>query len=178
MELPRTSSERVVYDGRIFQAVAVRLRLPGRDRDSDVEVVRHAPSVGIAAMPTPGSVLLVGQYRHAAREYLWELPAGSVDEGEDAETAARREAHEELGLIPGRLERLAELIPLPGYCTENMTLFRATDLRVPGTEDLAAHQDEDESIEVREFALDEVRRLIRTGEIRDMKTAAVLALLE
>ena len=178
MELPAASSERVVYDGKIFQAVQVRVRLPHRDGESDVEVVRHAPSVGIAAMPDPGTLLLVRQYRYAAGGYVWELPAGSVDEGEEPELAARREAHEELGLVAGRVERLGELVARPGYCTEAMTFYRATELRPPGPDDPQAHQDEDESIEVRSFSLAEIRHLIREGEIRDMKTAAVLPLLE
>jgi ADP-ribose pyrophosphatase len=178
VELPAASDERVAYDGKIFQAVVARVRLPHRDRESTVEIVRHAPSVGIVAMPDPDSLFMVRQYRHAAGGYVWELPAGSVDEGEEPEAAARRETQEELGLVAGRLERLGELIALPGYCTEAMTFFRATDLREPGPGDPAAHQDEDESIEVQAFSLAEVREMILNGGIRDMKTAAVLPLLE
>jgi ADP-ribose pyrophosphatase len=178
VELSKAPNERVVYEGRIFQAVVARVRLPHRDGVSEVEVVRHAPSVGIAAMPAPEAMLLVRQYRYAAGGFVWELPAGSVDEGEDAETAARRETQEELGMIAGHLERLGELIALPGYCTEAMTFFKATDMREPGPGDPAAHQDEDESIEVQAFTLAQVRQMIVTGEIRDMKTAAVLPLLD
>jgi 8-oxo-dGTP pyrophosphatase MutT (NUDIX family) len=82
VELPAASDERVAYDGKIFQAVVARVRLPHRDRESTVEIVRHAPSVGIVAMPDPDSLFMVRQYRHAAGGYVWELPAGSVDEGE------------------------------------------------------------------------------------------------
>jgi ADP-ribose pyrophosphatase len=178
VELPNASNERVVYDGRIFQAVVARVRLPHRDQVSEVEIVRHAPSVGIAAMPAPGTILLVRQYRYAAGGFVWELPAGSVDDGEEAEAAARRETQEELGVIASHLERLGELVALPGYCTEAMTFFKATDLREPGPGDPAAHQDADESIEVQAFRLDEVRQMILDGEIRDMKTAAVLPLLD
>ena len=174
---PKVLDSRVAYDGRIFQAVIERVRLPGRDRDTRVEIVRHAGSVVIAAMPSPGAVILVRQYRHPVGDHIWELPAGSIDPGEDAETAAKRECHEELGLIAGEAERLGEVWPLPGYCTEHMTFFRMTDLRTPGAEDAEAHQDEDEQIETQVFTLEQVRHMVRSGEIKDLKTAAVLAFL-
>ena len=174
---PHILYSHVAYDGKIFQAVVERVRLPGRDRDSQVEIVRHAGSVAIAAMPTDDSVLLVRQYRHPVGGELWELPAGSIDPGEDAETAARRECHEELGMIAGRAERLGEAWPLPGYCTEYMTFFRLTDLRIPGAGDAEAHQDDDEEIQAQVFTLEQVRQMVRSGEIKDLKTAAVLAYL-
>ena len=171
------SSSRTVYNGRIFKAVVQRVRLPHRDSDSEVEVVEHAGSVVVAAMPTPDSVMLVKQYRHPAGDWLWELPAGSIDPGEDAETAARRECHEELGVIAGAAERLGELYPLPGYCTELMTFFRISGLRAPDSHE-QAHQDEDESIEPQTFTLAQVRQMVLNGEVRDAKTAAALVLLE
>jgi ADP-ribose pyrophosphatase len=167
----------VTYNGRIFQAVVERVRLPGSERDFHVEIVRHAGSVAIAAMPSEDSVLLVRQYRHPVGGELWELPAGSIDAGEDAETAARRECHEELGVIAGTAERLGAAWPLPGYCTEFMTFFRLTDLRTPGAGDADAHQDDDEQIQAQVFTLDQVRQMVRSGEIQDLKTAAVLVLL-
>ena len=169
-------SSRVAFDGRIFKAVVQQVQLPHRDQPSEVEIVEHAGSVVIAAMPTPDSVMLVKQYRHPARDWLWELPAGSIDPGEDAATAAARECHEELGVIAGNVERLGELYPLPGYCTELMTFFRATGLRAP-REGEDAHQDEDEDIEVGTFGLEAIRDMIRRGDIRDAKTVAGLAYL-
>jgi ADP-ribose pyrophosphatase len=169
-------SSRVAFDGRIFKAVVQQVQLPHRDRVSELEIVEHAGSVVIAAMPSPDSVTLVKQYRHPARDWLWELPAGSIDPGEDAATAALRECHEELGVIAGTVERLGELYPLPGYCTELMTFFRATELRAPRPGE-QAHQDEDEHIEVGTFAIAAVREMIRRGEIKDAKTVAGLAYL-
>lgn len=168
---------RVEYAGRIFQAVVEQVQLPGRDKPATVEIVRHAPSVVIIAMPDEDRVMLVRQYRHAVGETLWELPAGSVDPGETPEAAARRECHEELGVIAGDVTPLGRMLPLPGYCTEEMHLFRITGTRTPGAADPAAHQDEDEQIEVRVFRLDRVRQMVRSGEIRDLKTAAALALI-
>src|SRR5688572_9713918 len=93
---PAVLDSRVAYRGHIFDTVVETIHLTTLERPVTVEVVRHAPSVGIAAMPTDDSVMLVRQYRHALSAWLWELPAGSVDAGERAEDAARRECHEEL----------------------------------------------------------------------------------
>ena len=173
-----TRSSRVAYDGRIFKAVVEQVRLPHRDTDSTVEIVAHAGSVVIAAMPSKDTVMLVRQYRHPAKDWLWELPAGSIDPGEDAETAARRECHEELGMIAGDARRIGEMWPLPGYCTEYMTFFRITGVRPPAAGDPAAHRDEDEDIEAQAFTLAQLRQMILDGEIKDLKTAAALVWLE
>jgi ADP-ribose pyrophosphatase len=170
-------SSQVVYEGRIFDVAVEQVVLPHREAASQVDVVQHHGSVVIAAMPTPDTVLLVRQYRHPAGEFLWELPAGSIDPGEDPDTAALREAHEELGVIVGRLQRLAQLWPLPGYCTERMSLYLATEIRQPRADEIA-HQDEDESIEVASFTVEQVRRMAIDGAITDAKTVAALVFLE
>ena len=108
------------------------------------------------------------------RPCLWELPAGSVDGGESPEEAARRECHEEIGLVPDTIVRLAAMYPTPGYCDEEMVFFRLSNLEEP-TE--AAAMDEDEDIEAKTFELREARDMVRRGEITDMKTVAGLALI-
>lgn len=168
---------RVAFRGRIVEVAVDRIRTTPDGPVIDVEIVRHARSVGIVAMPSKDEIMLVRQYRHAARGWLWELPAGSVDPGETPEQAAARECQEELGVVAGSLEPLGELFPLPGYCTELMTFFKATRLRPPGADDPAAHQDEDEDIEARAFGIDAIRRMVAKGELKDLKTAAALALL-
>jgi len=124
-----------------------------------------------------GEIVLVRQYRPAIGLWAWELPAGSLKSGEDVEKAARRECQEEIGLIPGRLERLGSFFPTPGYCDEAMTFFRATGLRPPGPADNEAHQDEDEDIEARAFTRDAVTAMIVTGDVIDLKTVAGLWLI-
>ena len=124
-----------------------------------------------------GGCCWCGSTRYAADRFLWELPAGSLEVGEDRDVAAARECQEELGLIANRLERLLTLYPTPGFCTETMTYYRATGLRTPGPNDPEAHQDEDESIEVRAFSVDDIRAMIASGEIADLKTVAGLQLL-
>lgn len=169
-------SSRLVYEGRIFDVAVDRVRLP-HGREADLEIVRHEGSVVLVPIDEEARVLLVRQYRHAAGRFLWELPAGSLESGEDPESGARRECHEELGLIAGTLDNLGTFWPTPGFCTEVMTFFRATGLRVPGPADEPAHQDEDESIEVGRFTRAETGRMIRRGEIADLKTVAGLSLL-
>lgn len=168
----------VAFRGRIVDVAVERIRVAPDSPAIDVEIVRHNRSVGIVAMPSEDAIMLVRQYRHAAQAWMWELPAGSVDPGETPGQAAARECQEELGLVAESLETLGELFPLPGYCTELMTFFRATALRVPGPDDPAAHQDEDEDIEARAFAIGEIRRMLAEGELKDMKVAAALMLLE
>jgi len=173
---PETLSSRLVYEGRIFDVAVDRVRLP-HGHETDLEVVRHDGSVVLIPMPDADHVFLVKQYRHAVGRFLWELPAGSLEPGEEPDAAATRECHEELGMIAGRIERLQTLYPTPGFCTESMTFYRVTELRNPTEDDPDAHQDEDESIEVGVFALEEVRAMVRAGEVADLKTLAALVLL-
>jgi ADP-ribose pyrophosphatase len=169
-------STRTVYTGRIFDVTVDRVRLP-HGREADLEIVRHEGSIVLIPIAADGRVLLVRQYRHAVGRFLWELPAGSLENNEDVAAAAARECQEELGLIADHLERLHTFFPTPGFCTETMTYFKATGLRTPGAGDPVAHQDEDESIEVGSFTTAEIRRMIDAGEIADLKTVAALFLL-
>ena len=167
-------SSRLVYEGRIFDVTVDRVRLP-HGREADLEIVRHGGSIVLIPIDDEGRILLVRQYRHAAGRFLWELPAGSLEDGEDPDAGAARECQEELGLIAGRIERLVTLYPTPGFCTELMTFYRATGLRLPGPGDAEAHQDEDESIEVGRFTPDQIDEMIARGEIADLKTVGGLA---
>jgi ADP-ribose pyrophosphatase len=163
----------IVFKGRVFSVEVAQVTLPN-GREVKVEVVRHPRSVVLIPVPEPGKVILIRQYRFAVNQWLWELPAGSVDEGEEPEAAARRECHEEIGLIPQALIRLGTFHPTPGYCDEEMVFFKATSLETPAEK---AAQDEDEDIEVKTFALAEARDMLRRGEISDMKTLVGLRLI-
>jgi ADP-ribose pyrophosphatase len=169
-------SQRTVFRGRILSVDADRVRLPN-GHEATMEVVRHVGSVVLLPMPDEDHVILVKQYRYAIDQWIWELPAGCLDPGEEPVDAAARECQEETGLVPGHLERLAGFFPTPGYCDEFMHFFRLTGLSAPAAGAPAAHQDEDEDLSVRTFPVDEVRRMIRSGEILDLKTAMGLALI-
>ncbi len=171
-ELERLAHERV-YDGKVFDVDRDRVRLPN-GREVTVDVVRHPKSVVLLPMPEPGHVILIKQYRYAVNRWMWELPAGSVDKGEEPEAAARRECHEEIGKVPETIVRLAALHPTPGYCDEEMLFFRLSGLSTPPED---AETDEDEDIEPKTFSLADARDMVRSGEITDMKTVAGLAMI-
>ncbi len=168
----RISTERV-FTGRVFSVDRDRVRLP-HGRETTQDVVRHSKSVVLVPIPEPGKIILIRQYRYAINMWMWELPAGSVDEGETPEQAAARECHEEIGLRPSTVVRLAALYPTPGYCDEEMLIYRVSGLEV---QQEGAEVDEDESIEAKEFDLRDARDMVRRGEIVDMKTIVALTLV-
>jgi ADP-ribose pyrophosphatase len=167
---------RTVYEGRIFTVQVESITLP-KGGDLEAEIVRHPGSVVIIPVTDSGEIILVRQYRHAIGRWAWELPAGSLKPGEDVKNAAIRECHEEIGLIPARVEPLGAFFPTPGYCDEEMTFYRADGLREPSEDDEAAQPDEDEDIEARAFSREEIARMIAAGDIIDLKTVAGLTLL-
>ncbi len=165
-----------VFEGRIFSVEIETLTLP-KGHELKAEIIRHPGSVVIIPITGDGRIILVRQYRAPLRRWAWELPAGSLKWGEDVEQAARRECHEEIGLIPGRLEKLGSFFPTPGYCDEEMNFFRASALRQAEDGDEAAEPDEDEDIEAKAFTVEELRNMIAGGTIIDLKTVAGLSLI-
>ena len=169
------SKVRTVFEGRVFTVQVESITLP-KGHSLDAEIVRHPGSVVIVPMTASNEVILVRQYRHAIGRYTWELPAGSLKPGEDVTAAARRECHEEIGLVPDRLEALGAFFPTPGYCDEEMHFFLAAGLREPRAGDDEAHQDEDEDIDTRGFSPAQIHAMISGGEVVDLKTVGGLAL--
>jgi len=165
-------SERV-YSGKVFNVDRDRVTMPN-GRTTTVDIVRHSRSVVILPMPEPGTIVLIKQFRYPVGRFLWELPAGSIDDGETPVDAARRECHEEIGLVPSTIVRLSAMYPTPGYCDEEMVFFRLSGLEK--TDEQAA-VDEDEDIEAKVFELRDAREMIRRGEIQDMKTLVGLTLI-
>ncbi|HEY6362470.1 MAG TPA: NUDIX hydrolase [Vicinamibacterales bacterium] len=168
---------RKVFQGRIFSVQIETITLP-KGGEMKAEIVRHPGSVVIVPVTDAGEIILVRQYRPAIGRWAWELPAGTLKDGEDPQRAALRECHEEIGLITARLERLGSCFPTPGYCDEEMHFFRAAGLRPPGAGDEAAQPDEDEDIEPRAFSIERLKAMIKSGEIVDLKTVAGLSLFE
>ena len=170
---PERLDHQRLFDGKVFDVDRDRVRMPN-GRAVTLDVVRHPRSVVLLPVPEPGHIILIRQYRYPVNRWLWELPAGSVDPGEDPEGAARRECHEEIGQVPDTIVRLSALYPTPGYCDEEMYFFRVSGLSEPSE---AAALDEDEDIEPRVFTLRDARDMVKRGEIVDMKTVVGLALL-
>jgi len=166
----------VVFTGRVFSVEVDRRRFPN-GRTHEVAIVRHPPAVVIIPVDADGRVVLIRQFRAAIDRELWEIPAGSVDEGESPEAAAKRECEEEIGRVPQRLERLGAWYPTPGYCDEEMIFFRATDLREPPPGS-PHRRDEDEDITAQPVTAAEARAMVARGDIVDLKTAYALTMLE
>lgn len=128
-------------------------------------IVQHGGSAVMMPVDERGRILLVRQYRLPARQYLWELPAGRVDEGEKPLQAARRELAEETGYRARKWQTIAVFYPSPGFLAEKMTVFLATGLTAGASTPM-----EDERIETRWFTRRELGDWIKAGKIRDAKT--------
>ncbi len=148
----------------------VRLREKNKAGKQEVlffsrQIIEHPGAVVIIPRTSRGRYLLIRQFRFATRRHLWEWPAGGIEKGEGLKNSARRELAEETGFWPKKLTRLFSFYPTPGISSEIMYLFLAEGL-TPRT----ARGDEDERIEVREFSLAQIGRMVRRGQIRDGKT--------
>lgn len=171
------SPTKVINSQRLHQGRVINLRVDtldvGGGRTVRREIIEHPGAIVVAALDDQGRVLMVRQYRHAAGESLLELPAGTMEAGEDPATTAARELQEETGFHAEELLPAGGFFSAPGFCTEFLHLFIARKLtpkRLQG--------DEDEEIELEAVALDKVRNLILSGAIKDAKTIAGLYLLE
>ena len=163
----RVLSSRVVYRGPVFWITKDSVIEPGCVRVRR-HVVRHSGSVVILAVDERDSqpyVLLERQYRHAAQDYLWELPAGRIDKGEKPLAAAKRELLEETGYTAARWKRILRFYASPGFVAETMNVYLARGLR-PGT----AQPEPDELIQQRLVSLKDAVRWVMSGTIRDAKT--------
>lgn len=159
-------SKETVYDGKLFKVVKEKVRLhDGRERPR--EIVVHPGAVALVVVDDEDRLVLVRQYRRAANSVLLEIPAGTREPGEDAETCARREVLEETGYSAGHVERLGGFYSAPGFCTEFLECFLLT-----GLSEGQSGGDEDENIEIERLTFDEALDSIRRGEIRDAKSIA------
>ncbi len=164
------------FAGRMFTVTSDRVTLPN-GRTVTMEVVRHPGSVVLIPMTDTCHVVLIRQYRYALDRWIWELPAGSLEPGENPVAAAARESEEEIGLIPSSIELVGRYYPTPGFCTEEMLFYRLTGLAAPNPDGPLAEQDEDEDLRVQVFTVEQARDLVRQGEVVDLKTVYGFTLL-
>ena len=160
------------FHGSVFSVRVDRLRYDD-GQTHRIDVVQHPASLAVIATPSRDEIVLVRQYRHAAKAFLWEVPAGSADAGESPEEAARRELREETGYRARRLRPLGAFFTSPGFCDELMHFYHAHGLEA-GDQQL----DEDERIEVATFSYDAAWRLVHGGQVADCKTVLALLWLE
>jgi ADP-ribose pyrophosphatase len=163
----RVLSSREVYHGPAFRVTADQVLEPSGVRTRR-DIVHHSGSVVILAVEEGDSeprVLLERQYRYAARQMLWELPAGRIDKGENDLHAAKRELLEETGYTAKRWRRILRFYASPGFLAEAMNLYLARGLRAG-----PAQPEPDEVIHVRMVPLSAAVRMVMRGAIKDGKT--------
>jgi len=165
--------ERTISSKQIYRGRAVNLRFDTVEkaggRSTTREIVEHGDCVAVVVLDEADNVLLVRQFRKPVEKVLLEIPAGSIDPGEDAEECVRRELQEEIGYLPQKIEKLGGFYSAPGYCTEYLHLYLATNLI------LSQRKAEDtEEIEIARVPLSQVPSLIASGEICDAKSIAGL----
>jgi ADP-ribose pyrophosphatase len=165
---------RRVYTGRVVNLDVDQVRYPDGS-SGELEIIRHPGAAAVVPFASePGgpdpTILMIRQYRYATGGPLWEIPAGRLDHpGEEPAACARRELQEEVGVTAGTLKHLTTIWTTPGFTDEAIHLFLATDLR-PGT----TARERDEFIEVVPRPLSQVLDGIRSGELRDAKTALAI----
>lgn len=166
---PEVISTEKIYEGKVFDISIAEIQ------DGEInykrEIVEHKGSTVIVPVFEDKTVALVRQYRHAAGEYLLEIPAGTLNRGEDPLIGARRELEEEIGVTTENIQKLTEFYVSPGFLTEKMFVYLATDLR-EGKQNL----EEDELLTIERLTFPEAFEKIKTGEIQDAKTIAGLIL--
>jgi ADP-ribose pyrophosphatase len=165
--------EKKLASQQIYQGHAVNIRMDTVEKASGKkttrDVVEHSDCVAVVVLDEQDNVLLVRQFRHAVDRFLLEIPAGGIDPGEEPIDSVRRELQEEIGYFPRKIDKLGGFYSIPGYGTEYLHCFLATDL-VPSR--LIAEDTDD--IELVRVSPDEIPRLIASGEICDGKTIAAL----
>ena len=154
-----------IYDGKIIRVEKWRVSLPD-GREAAREVVIHKGAAAIVPVDAQGMVTLVRQHRVALDTFTWEIPAGKLDSvSEDPLDCAKRELEEETGLRAANWRRLSHVITTPGFCTEQISIYLATELSQH-----EAHADQDEFLRLQKMPLDGAVNRVMAGEFRDAKT--------
>jgi ADP-ribose pyrophosphatase len=161
-----------LHQGRVFLLVRENVTLDN-GVTTDLEYIEHPGAAAIVPLIGPGEVLLIKQYRHALKQYIWEIPAGTLDPDEPVTECARRELIEETGYAAEVWRKLGEITPVPGYSDERIHLFLASGLTVARQE-----LDADEVLAVHRVTLVQALDMITRGDIQDAKSICALLLTQ
>jgi ADP-ribose pyrophosphatase len=159
-------SSATIYQGPVFGLRRDEVIEPSGVRTTR-EVITHPGSVVVLPVLPDGRILLIQQYRHATRQYLWELVAGRMDPGETPKVAAARELIEETGFRAQRLRVFLDVFPTPGFLEERMFILLAEELTAG-----EAEPEDDEKIVSRAYRRKQLEEMIRSGKLRDAKSIA------
>lgn len=161
-----------IHHGRVFTLRQDTVRMPD-GKTTTLDIIAHHGAATLVPVDDTGRIWFVRQYRHAAGDVLLELPAGTIDPGEAPEACAAREVREEIGMAAGKLQHIGEFFLAPGYSTEYMHIYLATDLRPAPLQ-----HDADEFLSVVTVPIAEAYAMARDGRIRDAKSLAALLLAQ
>jgi len=161
-----------LHQGRVFRMVRENVTLDN-GVSADLDYIEHPGAAAIVPLIAPGEVLLIKQYRHALKQYIWEIPAGTLNPDEPVMDCARRELIEETGYAASEWQKLGQITPVPGYSDERVHLFLASALA-------AARQelDADEVLAVHRMPLIKALEMITRGDIQDAKSICGLLLAQ
>jgi len=168
----KTISSEMIYEGRILNLRKDKVHVKD-NQTSFREIVEHNGGVALAAVTQEGKMVMVRQYRKAAEKAILEVPAGKIEKDEDHRLTAERELKEETGYTAGEIKYITSFYSSIGYSTEVIYLYFATDLTSGET-----NFDDNESIEILEYDLTELKEMIFNGEIEDAKTITAILLVE
>lgn len=164
----KTLKKSTVYEGDFLIYEKIQVELPDGNT-ANRDVIRHPGAVAVIAITEDNKVLFVEQYRKALDKITLEIPAGKIDKGESPEKSVVRELEEETGFKSDNIKFLGKIVTAPGFCDEYIHIYLAKDLKTGIKEG-----DEDEFINVKEFSMEEIKKMILNGEIYDSKTLSAL----
>ena len=164
----KVNNRTIVYHGKIFELIRENITLEN-GTTTDVEFIEHPGATAIIPFLDDTRLVLLKQYRHALKKYIWEIPAGTLDPQEKIIGCAKRELIEETGYSAGHWHKLGEITPVPGYSNERIHIYLATKLQ-PAEQ----HLDADEVIQVQEVEFKDALEMIGKGIIQDAKSIAGL----
>jgi len=164
----KVNKKELLYAGRVFKLMRENITLENGVTTS-LDIVRHPGASAMVPIYDTNTVLLIKQYRHAVGGFIWEVPAGTLNDSEAPLECAKRELVEETGFSAETWEKLGEITPVPGYSDERIHVFLASDLR-PARQNL----DSDEVLSVHKIKLNDVIDMVNKGEIQDSKTISSL----